>query len=108
MLLISTRQSHACGYSDTTSTTKRAGARELDPRAVDRATRYAVSATFQYRPSFSANAAIRLSCLLATMRRMELGGFKMRSLGVSSVRHLLPSAFGIIAPLIGMIWLLLR
>jgi hypothetical protein len=39
---------------------------------------------------------------------MELGGFKMRSLGVSSVRHLLPSAFGIIAPLIGMIWLLLR
>ena len=36
---------------------------------------------------------------------MELGGFKMRSLGLNSV---LPSVFGIIAPLIGVIWLLLR
>jgi len=35
-------------------------------------------------------------------------GAQMRSLGVSSVRHLLPSAFGIIAPLIGVIWLFLR
>jgi hypothetical protein len=39
---------------------------------------------------------------------MKLGGFKMRSSGVISVRHLLPSALGIIAPLIGVVWLLLR
>jgi hypothetical protein len=38
---------------------------------------------------------------------MELG-VQMRSFEVISVRHLLPSALGIIAPLIGMVWLLLR
>ena len=38
---------------------------------------------------------------------MELEGSDA-SLGVSSLRHLLPSAFGIIAPLIGVIRLFLR
>jgi hypothetical protein len=35
-------------------------------------------------------------------------GLQMRSSGIMSVRHLVPSAFGIIAPLIGVIWLLSR
>ena len=47
---------------------------------------YAVSPPFPYRPSFSANAAIRLSCLPATRRRMELGAQK-RSLGVTASRR---------------------
>ena len=69
--------------------------------------RYAVSPTLQYGPSFSANAANGSSCLSAT-RRVWSWGLQKRSSGVMSVRHLLSSAFGIIAPLVGVIWLLSR
>jgi hypothetical protein len=77
---------------------RRVGRAGRDPGPVDRA---------NIQPSLSVPLVYATFMPPLLRRRMELG-LQMRSSVIISVRHLLPSALGIVAPLTGVVWLLFR